>query len=135
MVTYFASLLRTDPGVRTDHLLSLTYSLPSVRYPKDADQRLFYTQFQQKLAAVPGVESVGASGDAPFSGSSFNGDFTYEGGPTSSEHSIFADSFFVTAGYLDTMQAHLLQGRFFSAQNTAISPKVALINRFQAARH
>jgi putative ABC transport system permease protein len=135
MVTYFVGLLRTDPGVRTDHLLSLSYSLPPQRYPQDAEQRLFYSQLQQKLAALPGIESAGATGDAPFAGSQSSGDFLYEGGPTSRhDHQMFTDVFFITSGYLDTMQAHLLQGRFFSAQDTLTSPKVALINQSLAAR-
>lgn len=134
MVTYFVGLLRTNPGVNTDHLLSFSYSLPELRYPKDADQRLFYSQLQQKLAALPGIESVGASDDAPFGGSQSSGDFLYEGGPTSRDDSMFADIFFVNDSYLQTMQAHLLQGRFFSAQDTPASPRVVIINHSMAAR-
>ncbi len=134
MVTYFVGLLRTDPGVRTDHLLSLSYSLPELRYPKDAEERLFYSQLEQKLAALPGVESVGASDDPPFASRPSSGDFLYEGGPVSRDHNLFTNIFFVTSGYLDTMQAHLLRGRFFSAQDTLTSPKVALINQSLAAR-
>lgn len=77
MVTTFVGLglLCTDPGARTDHLRSLSYLLSGLRFAKDADQGLFYSQLEQKLAALPGIEPVGASEDPPFADSQSSGDF------------------------------------------------------------
>jgi putative ABC transport system permease protein len=135
MTLYFVRLLHTDPGVRTDHLLSLSLSLPAVRYPHDDDQRHFYSALQQKLALLPAVESVGANTSAPFSGSNQSSDYIYQGGPArDTSHLIFADTFFITAGYFDTMQADLIRGRFFTEHDDSKSPKIAIINQSMAAR-
>ncbi len=134
MTLYFVRLLHTNPGVRTDHILSLTYSLPAARYSQDDQHRKFYSALQQKLASLPAVESVGASASVPFSGSDQSSDYIYQGGPARDPaRPMFADTFFVTAGYLDTMQAHLLQGRFFTERDSNNSPKVAIINESMAA--
>lgn len=135
MSFYFFSLLHTDTGMRTDHLLSLSYSLPESRYPQNSDQMHFYQALQQKLTALPGVESVSATASQPFSGSMQNNDYLYEGGPAPDpSHPMFADVFFITDGYLNTMQAALLRGRFFSAHDTAQSPRVAVLNQSMVTR-
>lgn len=130
MVFYFADLLRTDFGVNTDHVLNLSYSLPDQRYATDSSQRRFYSTLSQRLAAIPGVESIGASGDAPFAGTQYSGSFLYEGGTASRDHT--ADIFFISENYLQTLHARLLRGRFFSPEDTLNSTKAVLINQYMA---
>jgi putative ABC transport system permease protein len=135
MSFYFVHLLHTDPGMHTDHLLNLSYSLPDLRYPKDENQRNFYIALRQKLLSIPGVESAGAMNMPPFSGNVQSSDFIYEGGPArDSAHPIFTDMYFVTDGYLDTLHATLLQGRLFTTQDTNQSPLVVVINQSMAAK-
>lgn len=135
MALYFAQLLHTDPGVRTDHVLSMDVSLSPTQYAKKPDQRRFFYTLTQKLNALPGVESAGGVSAPPFSGSTQSGDYTYEGGPSEDPaHMAFADTYFVTPGYLKTMQVTLLHGRLFTEQDTNSNPKVAVIDESMATK-
>jgi putative ABC transport system permease protein len=135
MALYFTQLLHTDPGIRTDHVLSMDVSLSPIRYAKDADQRRFFTTLRQKLNALPGVESAGGVSAPPFGGSTQSSDYIYQGGPAEDPANMaFADVYFVTPGYLKTMQATLQHGRFFTEQDTSASPKVAVIDQSMATK-
>ena len=135
MTFYFARLLHTDPGVRTDHVLSMNVSLSPSRYAKDDDQRRFFHTLQGNLAVLPGVISAGGTSAPPFSGSAQSGSYVYEGGPTQdSDHMEFADTYYVTPGFLKTMAVPLLHGRHFTESDTKGTPKVAIINQSMAAK-
>ena len=135
MALYFSQLLHTDPGVRTDHILSMDVSLSPLRYAKDDDQRRFFHTLQEKLNALPGVDSAGGVSAPPFSGNTESTNYTYDGDPIKDPAQMaFADTYFVTPGYLKTMQVNLLRGRLFKEQDTASSPKVVVINQSMAAK-
>ena len=135
MTLYFAQLLHTDPGVRTDHVLSMDVSLSPTQYAKKPDQRRFFYTLTQKLNALPGVESAGGISAPPFSGSTQSGDYSYEGGPPKgSSNKAFADIYYVTPGYLKTMQATLQHGRLFTERDTSGSPKVIVIDQSMASK-
>jgi putative ABC transport system permease protein len=137
MALYFAGLMRTDPGMRTDHLLSMGISLPPTRYAKDDDQRRFFHALVEKLDALPGVVSAGGVSDVPFSGNAQSTNFTYEGESDAAKDPSrmdFADTYFVTPGYLQTTQVALKRGRLFTEQDTATSPRVLVISEAMARK-
>jgi predicted permease len=135
MAFYFLQLLHTDPGMNPENTLSLTVSLSPGQYSKPEQQRRFFETLLDKLAVLPGVTHAGATGDAPFTNNGSNGSFSYEGEPQSTtDKNPFADFHFVTPGYFSSVGTPLLQGRDFSRDDTAESPKVALINRGMAQK-
>jgi predicted permease len=135
MAFYFSRLLHTDPGVRTDHVLSMDIALSPARYAKDDDQRQFFRTLQERLNVLPGVVSAGGVSVIPFSGNANSGDYSYEGGPVKdNDHMAFADTYYVTPGYFTTMGVALLHGRVFTAHDTNTSPKVAMINQSMATK-
>lgn len=135
MTLYFARLLHTDPGVRADHSLSMGISLSPLRYPQDSDQQRFFATLRQKLNTLPGVESSGGVSTAPFSGSAQNPNYVYEGGPAPDPSRMeFADTYFVTPGYLETMKVTLLRGRLFMERDTSDSPKAVVIDQSMAEK-
>lgn len=135
MTTYFVRLLHTDPGVRVDHVLSMGISLSPRRYPQDSDQQRFFSTLRERLNTLPGAESSGGVSTPPFSGSAQNPNYIYEGGPQADpSHMEFADTYFVTPGYLETMKVTLLRGRLFTERDTGNTPKVVMINQSMAKK-
>jgi putative ABC transport system permease protein len=132
---YFARLLHTDPGLRTANVLSMDIPLSPTRYPDPVSQQRFFNTLRQNLSAMPGVESAGGVSVPPFSGNAESGDYSYDGGPAPDPaHMDFSDIYYVTPGYLDTMQVTLLYGRLFTEHDTSSSPKVIVINQSMAAK-
>lgn len=135
MALYFTRLLHTDPGVRTDHLLSMDVSLSPLRYAKEEDQRRFFHELEANLSALPGVDAAGGVSAAPFSGNAQSGDYQYEGGPANdADHRDFAEFYSVTPGYLKAMGARLIAGRLFDEHDSSTSPKVAVIGQSMAKK-
>jgi putative ABC transport system permease protein len=58
-------LSRVEVGVATDHVLTAGVSLPSGRYPKEADRAAFWKRALERVRALPGVESAALSDSRP----------------------------------------------------------------------
>lgn len=135
MGLYFVRLLRVDPGVNPQNVLSVGIPLSPARYTEPAQMWRFYDALLQKLGSLPGVVRVAGSVDLPFTGANANGDFTYEGQPGgTADHNPFADMHSVTPGFFATVQTPIVEGRDFTAQDTAGSMKVAIISREMARK-
>ena len=133
MARYFTQLTHTDPGMNADHVLSMTVSLSPVRYANKDQQRQFFNQLVDKLKAMPGVAEVAASSSAPFDGDASSSDFEYEGQPNGASRQLpFANNYFVSPGYFETMQTPILQGRSFNQHDEQGALKVVIINRTMA---
>jgi putative ABC transport system permease protein len=130
MAFYFLRLLQVNPGMNPRNVLSIGLSLSPARYTEPAQMWRFYDAVREKLSALPGVLRVAASSDTPFTGAGANGDFSYEGQPGgTADRNPFADMHSVTPGFFATVQTPMIEGREFSAQDTAGSMKVAIISR------
>ena len=133
MAFYFLRLLRVDPGMNPQNVLSMGISLSPARYAQPAQMNQFYDALRDKLSALPGVVRVAAASDTPFTGAGANGDFSYEGQPGgTADHNPFADMHQITPGFFETLQTPIVEGRDFTAQDTAGSMKVAIISRAMA---
>ena len=74
----------------------------------------------QRLAALPGVDSVGATSNIPFGGNWSTGSFNVEGyQPPEGQPGPWGDQRLVTPGYHETMKIKLLQGAPASRPPTA----------------
>lgn len=121
--------LQTDLGYRTDRLLTFQLPLPASRYGPAADRLQFWDTLLPQLATVPGVLSVAASDSIPLGG-------TYGGGPVEVEGQVgqrdrvemSTRGAMVTPDYFQTMGIQLLQGRNFTAGDTAASEPVVIVN-------
>lgn len=126
-VRTLVNLSRTPLGFRDDHILLFRLNPPRSRY-SDESLVAFYRLLEERLTAVPGVRSVAMSNIAIIgdghSGSSFH--LSDEAAQKKVE-SVQTNS--VGANFFSTMGIPILQGRGFDAQDTATSPKVAVINR------
>lgn len=126
----FWNLTRLDLGIRTDHILTFFLSVPDSR-PKDpAKITAYYRQMLADIDAVPGVESTSVQTGLPLFGMGFGMPFTIAGGPTYADPSQRPGAGFgmVTPDFFKTFGVRLVKGREISDQDTATSPKVAVVN-------
>jgi predicted permease len=126
-------LSSVDLGFQPDHVLLFDISPPQKRYSGGKDV-LLHKQLEQKIAELPGVESVAPAQMPLAAGSMSNSDFLPEGRPAPSNGHTAEDINVVGRDYFHTMRIPIVAGRAFNAQDTAASLKVALINQALALK-
>jgi putative ABC transport system permease protein len=122
MMKSFVKLLRVDPGFDTRNVLRLDFALPEPRYPQPSSKVHFYQDLMDRIRALPGVESVGATSQTPLSPGDNWGPFKIEGHPAPApgqESNAAMRS--VSADYFKTMRIPLIKGRFFSDADARIA--------------
>jgi predicted permease len=120
-------LSSVEVGFKPDHLLLGEIDPPRNRYPAGKDVAL-NQRLEQAFAAVPGVESVSPAMDAYVSGDQDATDFLPEGEKLGAlKHQEEAYNV-VGIQFFSTLKIPILAGRAFGPQDTANSPKVAVIN-------
>jgi macrolide transport system ATP-binding/permease protein len=130
----FYRLLHVEIGFQPDHLATMSVAVSETSYPKDEQQVAMGKQIVDRLASLPGVESVGISNVLPVS---FNGNTTWiriAGHPFNGEHNE-VNQRDVSAAFFVTLRARLLRGRFFTEADTVTKPHVLLINNALARKY
>ena len=122
-------------GYDPDGLLVFRAVLPEARYGEPDARRLFAARLEARLAALPGVESVGVSNVLPAGGNNTSRTIEVEGRPNDDPaNPPRVDYRAVRAGFHQTMRIPLLQGRGFTTGDTADSQPVAIVSRSTAER-
>src|SRR5439155_1468875 len=65
LVRSFIRLLASDPGFRTEHVVTATTTVPVGRYASGPQVKQFYLRAAEATHAIPGVTANGASTDRP----------------------------------------------------------------------
>src|SRR5262249_52786198 len=92
-------------------------------------------QLLERVAATPGIESVGTISSLPVTGGPST-DFDIEGRPVAeSEAEPIADIRIIDQNYFRVMRVPLRQGREFDSRDTARSTRVMVINEDMAKRY
>jgi putative ABC transport system permease protein len=128
----FAQLIRTDPGFRTERVLSMRLNLPPARYDKPGATARFAEQVTGDVRILPSVQSVAAVSHPPFSYAD-KWPFAVEG-RTAPEQRMSADNRVVSPNYYEVMGIPLLRGRAFTEQDTIGQPGVIIVNEAMARR-
>jgi putative ABC transport system permease protein len=136
LVNTLRRLHAVNPGFSPGGVLTCEVSLPS-KY-KNPQIVTFFQELLERVRALPGVRAAGATMTLPLhaSGGGFWGGLNIEGRPAATRESIPIVSFVqVAPGYFRAMGIPLLKGRAFAdADNSAQSPKVAIVNATLARR-
>src|SRR5262245_19812763 len=129
------SAQRIDVGFDTERQLLLTFDLGLQGYDRDRG-RAFQQQLEQRVAALPGVQSVSFSGVVPLGlGSDQDTGIVIEGyTPPDGLQGVTINYNVVGANYFQTMGIPLVQGRDFGAQDHEKSAPVAIVNETAARR-
>jgi predicted permease len=130
--TIFA-LNSVNVGFRTDHLLLFQIDAREERYTKGKDVQLF-ARLEQLFGAVPGVDSVTVA-DTPYIADwQGNSVFVPEGQTFNPKENQAEFVNTVGNSFFKTLGIPILAGRGFGTQDTATSPKVAVINESLARK-
>jgi putative ABC transport system permease protein len=133
MMKSFLRLSSVNPGFRPESTFVITTNLPESD-PRSAQQRAeYHDQVVHKLAALPGVTSVGAIDWLPMGNALIQGDFYSEAGSHPAAHFNAAKPS-VTPGYFPAMGIRLLSGRLFDSRDTEKSTPVAIVSQSLARR-
>ena len=79
----YRDLMAVDPGFDPDNVLVVDLVLPLADYPDAASIVSFFTGMQQRISALPGVESASAISSLPLDAGLSNTDFEIENRPLS----------------------------------------------------
>jgi putative ABC transport system permease protein len=119
------NLTTLDPGFQQNGVLVANTDFTRLNLP--AARRVAFTRdLLERIRAVPGVAAAAASTRSPVNGNSSNDDILNANG-TDSLKSAWLD--YVSAGYFQTLENPILQGRDFNDNDTIDSPKVAIVNQ------
>ncbi|MCU1323943.1 MAG: Macrolide-specific ABC-type efflux carrier [Acidobacteriaceae bacterium] len=130
----FYRLLHVELGFRPDHLATLQISLPELTYAKEEQVMAIGRQIVSRAAALPGVKSAGITSMLAVSGNGNTDWIRFVGKPYNGEHNE-VNQRDVSSDYFKTLQAKLIRGRFFTDEEDASKPKVALINQALAKKY
>jgi putative ABC transport system permease protein len=128
-------MTQIELGFDVNRVLTLRLFLPATRY-NAAQAYQFHTRAKEKVAALPGVESVGMGSTLPLTPMGmfvpFDLDTAPQRGPAERPDVGYVS---ISPGYLHTLGVALKQGRDFTDHDNADAPRVALINEAFAALH
>ncbi len=128
LVRSFARVMGVDPGLRTENILTMSLSLPQVKYDTPVKRTNFYKNLTERLETLPGVRSAGAVTFLPLRVSilSFRvgvNSFTIEGRPpVTADRQPQADFRMATPGYFNTMGIALAERPPLRASMTTWMP-------------
>jgi putative ABC transport system permease protein len=136
LIKSFAQLLRTDPGVRAENVLTMGLTLPQTLYSTHQSRTLFYQQVLERVESIPGVESAGVVNLLPIQSSGYNGKIWVEGEPAPQPGSEPIAEYRATSpDYFRALGIPLAQGRFFNQQDREKNVAVAIVNQTFARRY
>jgi putative ABC transport system permease protein len=138
LVRSFQGLLSVNESYTPETLLIMNMTLPETQYGKEPERLNFHEQVQQRLAAIPGVQSVGLATNVPYAdggGISTQG-FSIEGRPATRRDES-RDSIVETTSptYFSEMNIGLRDGRFLTDADGAESPRVAVVSASLVRRY
>ncbi len=137
MVRSFQALRSVDPGFRgAEEVLTLRLSIPEAGVPEPERVALLHEELAKKVAAVPGVESVGLSSSVTMGGWNSNDPIFVE------DHPVAADVLpplrrfkWITPGYFATMGQPLVAGRDLTWADVHDRAHVAVVTEDIAREH
>jgi predicted permease len=127
--------LKTDPGFKTDNLVSMMINPRLLGYDQKAIWR-FFPELLRRLEAQPGVRTAALADDLLLTaGDLSRGPIVKEGeiDPPPNQGAISKCSF-VSPKYFDTVRTPLIQGRDFTERDDAAAPPVVIVNQEFARR-
>ena len=127
MIRTLGRLTGVDPGFRPDHVLTLRLVLPA-GYEDPAKRVAIANQLVERTRALPGVVNAGVSLSLPIDGSYWNSSMSVRDRPLPHDQLPQTAMIPIDTGFLQTIGARLVHGRFFTAADNSSAPPVAIIN-------
>jgi len=137
VIRSFQKLVATDPGFRTDHLLTFEITLPEPQYQDSSPTtNRFYEQLLDKVKQTPGVLSAGSTTQIPLTPSQVMTHFLVEGAPPLAPGAFpLAQIRYVSPDFFHTMGLGLEQGRTFKQKDVDDPNGFFIVNQAFAQRY
>jgi putative ABC transport system permease protein len=128
-------MTQIELGFDVNQVLTLRLFLPATRY-NAAQAYQFHTRAKEKIAGLPGVESVGLGSNLPLAQSGMYVPFDLDTAPPR-DQAERPDVNYVTIspGYLHTLGIPLKRGRDFTDHDNRAAPAVVLVNEAFVTLH
>ncbi|MGA3079690.1 MAG: FtsX-like permease family protein, partial [Bryobacteraceae bacterium] len=122
------NLLRSDPGFRTDHVVTLTIDPGLSGYTFERRLALF-RDLRQRLGNLPGVDAAASGWLVPLGGWGWGNGVKVPGSRNAGEHYAVCNENSVSPGYFAALGIPLVAGRDFNAGDSAIAASVVIVDR------
>jgi putative ABC transport system permease protein len=137
MVRSFAAIQKVNPGFDATNVVTFNAPIPFLKYLTSQLRATFVNQLGDRLAAIPGVESVGGVTPLPLAGGEQYSVGSY--GKVGEADDVYrtnkADYKAVLPGYFEAMRISLVSGRtFLRSDNENQALDVAIVDAKFAAR-
>jgi len=127
LIRSFIHILDTDPGFKPQNLLTMQLAL-TAKENEGARVLNFFNDLRARIAGLPGVEVAAFSNGMPLAQTA-DTSFGIVGRPKAEPGKQPQTMLYITSpDYLRAMGIRLVKGRFFTAQDTQHSPRVAVID-------
>jgi len=129
----FLELQSVKAGFNPQQVLTMRLSPSGTNFREDPQFITYYSKVEERLRAIPGVETVGAINTLPLAkGPTFA--FRIEGRPQLSiDQWPHANYRSVSVDYFRALSIPIVQGRTFEERDNAANPLVVVINQAAAA--
>jgi predicted permease len=136
LIRSYRRISEAYPGFNSHNIVSLRLSLPGYKYGSEEKIVSFFRRANEKISALPGLESVGATYSLPMSTVSFAWQpITVEGYVSNTgPNSIISNTRIVSPGYFRTMAIPLVKGRYFDEHDTKGKAEAVIVDEAMAAR-
>jgi predicted permease len=131
LIHSFVRLLRTPPGFNPEGVIVARTTLPAARYPEAERGKAVYRRALERIAALPGVQSVAVASTLPLT-SDWQIGFRVEGGGENDYYTAYGS--WVSNDFFRAMGIPLKRGRVFTDEDRADTMPVVVINETMARR-
>ncbi|MGH7615797.1 MAG: FtsX-like permease family protein, partial [Gemmatimonadaceae bacterium] len=132
LVRSFWSIRHVKPGYSTDDIFTFQIAPDSPNLPDGPAYARFDLDFLQRLAALPGVTSVGLVENVPLDESTANASFRTEDMPHQDDAGVRMHYTFTAGDYFKTMSIGVLRGRTFDTNDQLSNLRNVLVSRSAA---
>jgi putative ABC transport system permease protein len=129
LIRSLVRLQRVNPGFDSSNVVTMRIDLPQKKYSTPESKTIFWEQFQSRVGALPGVETVGLVSELPLSGQPNDMPYTVEGRAAGAPNQAFDNDFRrVNQDYFRALRIPFLRGRNFTAQEVRQGAKVLIVS-------
>ncbi|HEX8799866.1 MAG TPA: FtsX-like permease family protein, partial [Terriglobales bacterium] len=123
------ALETVETGFQVSGVASAYFSLPKTVYEKDEQQAAFMTSLEERLRAIPGVESAALIDAIPFSNNGGSSSFSIQGQTRSpNAPPPHGNIHLISPGFFATLRIPFLQGRDFNDEDRKSTEQVAIVD-------
>jgi putative ABC transport system permease protein len=120
---------RIDPGFDPANVLGAQMRISTSAYPTEAGRAAFIGQVIDRIRAVPGVVSAGATLNPFIQNLFFQTSVQIEGKPTPDGQTLTVQFRRISPQYFKTMRIPLVRGRDFEVSDGVDTPQVAIVSQ------